>query len=507
MEKSEHNLDFHPLVDFIEASPLRIKTTKEGTQILATVDGIHKTVTKSSLRRNLKLNDEEGISSLPDTELFENLTLMGYNISLNQKGEGSGTPTKPHHTPSLEAQSPSHTSHTSPTLPPVTTTSISTVIPSDTPIVRQYTRRTRIAQSSVPPTVADELASPLRDVSQGEACPTESSFIADQDMATINKSSTLPYDSTPRVTFPAAIEGKDREGVAATRSGDYDPIKGRSMDEGEAATERISDDSEEMATILTSMDVETVLASGVVDVHTGSGSIPTASTPAEDQVPTGSEVVPTASPVFAIATVVTPYRRRKGKEVMVESETLKKQKVQEPKWSSICVGKCGGGDGESCSDGDSFAPSFAQSPKLVKSPRHSGLISPPPMSVAPPVPLRPHSPSKGLRRTKKTCFVDINKKYAPMNHSKFPLHKVSGVAPSKSQPVLTTAARIVSVVTPKFSKTRPNIAPYAMSKSQSPLRRPFIQHPSSKPNISPPRVNAAKPSAVNAAHNNHGKWV
>nr|GEX70951.1 hypothetical protein [Tanacetum cinerariifolium] len=50
-------------------------------------------------------------------------------------------------------------------------------------------------------------------------------------------------------------------------------------------------------------------------------------------------------------------------------------------------------------------PSFAQSLELVKSPRHSGLISPPPMSVAPPVPLRTHSPSKGLRRTKKTCFV------------------------------------------------------------------------------------------------------
>nr|GFD62915.1 hypothetical protein [Tanacetum cinerariifolium] len=29
--------------------------------------------------------------------------------------------------------------------------------------------------------------------------------------------------------------------------------------------------------------------------------------------------------------------------------------------------------------------SLAQSPELVKSPRHSGLISPPPMSVAPPV--------------------------------------------------------------------------------------------------------------------------
>nr|GFC83315.1 hypothetical protein [Tanacetum cinerariifolium] len=38
---------------------------------------------------------------------------------------------------------------------------------------------------------------------------------------------------------------------------------------------------------------------------------------------------PTASPVFATATVVTPYSRRKGKEVMVEFDNSKKQKVQE----------------------------------------------------------------------------------------------------------------------------------------------------------------------------------
>nr|GEZ73128.1 hypothetical protein [Tanacetum cinerariifolium] len=101
------------------------------------------------------------------------------------------------------------------------------------------------------------------------------------------------------------------------------------MDEGEAATERISDDSEEIETVLTSMDAATVLASGVIDVPTSSGSIPTASTHAEGSVPTSSEEVPTASPVFATATMVTPVTRRKGKEVMVESETLKKQKVQE----------------------------------------------------------------------------------------------------------------------------------------------------------------------------------
>nr|GFC66925.1 hypothetical protein [Tanacetum cinerariifolium] len=114
-------------------------------------------------------------------------------------------------------------------------------------------------------------------------------------------------------------------------------------------------------------------------------------------------------------------------------------------------------------------PSFAQSSEFVKSPRHSSLIPPPPMLVAPPVPLRTHSPSKGLRRTKKTCFVyksethlikdcdfharklahksyasrDIHKHQALMNHFKFPLHKVSAAAPSKSKPVLTTAARTI----------------------------------------------------------------
>nr|GFC11512.1 hypothetical protein [Tanacetum cinerariifolium] len=178
-------------------------------------------------------------------------------------------------------------------------------------------------------------------------------------------------------------------------------------------------------------------------------------------------------------------------------------------------------------------PSFAQSPELVKSPRHSGLLSHPPMSVALPVPLRTNSPSKGLRRTKKTCFVcksethlikycdfharklaqksyalrDAHKQYAPMNHSKFPLHKISAAAPSKSQPVLTTAARTVSVVKPKFSKTHPNSASHAVSKSKSPLRRPFTRHPSFKPSTSPPRVPAAKPSTVSAAQNNHSKWV
>nr|GFA04669.1 hypothetical protein [Tanacetum cinerariifolium] len=109
LEMGEFNTDFHPMVDFIAASPLRIETTDEGTYILATVDGIQRTIFESSLGRNLKLRNEDGIVSIPDTELFENLTLMGivplFDNMLVHQGEGSGTPTKHHHTPSPEANS------------------------------------------------------------------------------------------------------------------------------------------------------------------------------------------------------------------------------------------------------------------------------------------------------------------------------------------------------------------------------------------------------------------
>nr|GFC26154.1 hypothetical protein [Tanacetum cinerariifolium] len=80
--------------------------------------------------------------------------------------------------------------------------------------------------------------------------------------------------------------------------------------------------------------------------------------------------------------------------------------------------------------------------------------------------------------------------------------QVFAIAPSKSQPVLTTTARTICAVKPKFSKARPNITSYVVSKSKSPFRKSFIRHTSPKPSISPPRVNAANPSAVSAARVN-----
>nr|GFD16653.1 hypothetical protein [Tanacetum cinerariifolium] len=72
---------------------------------------------------------------------------------------------------------------------------------------------------------------------------------------------------------------EDREGNTTKPSRDDAPIKERSINEGEAAAERISNDLEEVARVLTSMDAATVLAWGI-DVPTGSGFIPTAGPPA-----------------------------------------------------------------------------------------------------------------------------------------------------------------------------------------------------------------------------------
>nr|GEV71343.1 leucine-rich repeat protein [Tanacetum cinerariifolium] len=297
-------------------------------------------------------------------------------------GEGSGTLTEPHHTPSPEAPQTSPTTHSSPSLPPVTTESLPTIIPSDTTQLRQYTRRARIAQSSTLPPVADEPASPIGDDSQGKACPTDSGLEAEHDMANITKTSTLPSDSSPRVTSLAADKGsmqqklneltalctslqrkqsemtskitaqdleisqlkarvkllKDREGGGIAQSREDAPINERSLDEGDEASEKGSDDTEEMVTVLTSLDAATILSSGVsvsiypvtevyvAEVPISSGSIPTASPPGTgvptSGVPTGSDVVPTASPIFTTATVATPYTRRKAEELQIMIDEL-----------------------------------------------------------------------------------------------------------------------------------------------------------------------------------------
>nr|GFA50051.1 hypothetical protein [Tanacetum cinerariifolium] len=338
-----------------EAEAVQIILTGIDNDIYSTVDACPNACEMCKAIERLKQGKSINVQDLKTNLYWE------FRKFTSQDGEGSSTPTEPHHTPFPEVETSYSTTSSIP-LPSIPTAPIPTVTQPDPTPIRQYTRSARIAQSFALPTIADEPTSPVRDVSEGEDCPTDSGFIADRDRATIDKSFTLPYDSTPKVTSPAADEGsmqqniseltalctslqrqyselmskfqaqeeeigrlkervqvlKDREGVATKQSGDDAQIKGRSNNEGEAAAERISNDSEEIARVLTSMDAATVLA-GEIDVPTGNGFIPTAGPPAI-VISTRSEVGPTASPIVT---------RRKGKEVMVESDTPKKKKLQE----------------------------------------------------------------------------------------------------------------------------------------------------------------------------------
>ncbi|GJR32701.1 hypothetical protein Tco_1108933 [Tanacetum coccineum] len=102
LEKSIGSAGFHQVIDFLNRSHICYALTKkpnvyisfikkfwrsaEATtddngevQIMATIDGHSMSITEASLRRHLKLDDQDGITSIPNSEIFEQLTLMGYH--------------------------------------------------------------------------------------------------------------------------------------------------------------------------------------------------------------------------------------------------------------------------------------------------------------------------------------------------------------------------------------------------------------------------------------------
>ncbi|GJX42701.1 hypothetical protein Tco_0257691 [Tanacetum coccineum] len=99
LQKTEGSEAFHQIVDFLNASHIKYalidnpkiyvsliqqfwgtttaRTTDDGeVEITARIDGQVKTINEASLRRHLKLKDSDGITSLPNTENFEQLALM-----------------------------------------------------------------------------------------------------------------------------------------------------------------------------------------------------------------------------------------------------------------------------------------------------------------------------------------------------------------------------------------------------------------------------------------------
>nr|GEU85472.1 copia protein [Tanacetum cinerariifolium] len=102
--KTEESEGFHQIVDFLNTSHIKyalienptiyvslieqfLQTAPANTldtgdvQITATIDGKVKLVSKASIKRHLKLEDSDGISTLPNTEIFEQLALIGTYIA------------------------------------------------------------------------------------------------------------------------------------------------------------------------------------------------------------------------------------------------------------------------------------------------------------------------------------------------------------------------------------------------------------------------------------------
>ncbi|GJS46712.1 hypothetical protein Tco_0596833 [Tanacetum coccineum] len=100
LEKSEENVEFHQIVDFLSTCSINYaltvsptiyasyieqfwntatsKTVNSVKQIHAIVDGKAVVISESSVRSDLLFNDEDGITCLTNDEIFENLALMGY---------------------------------------------------------------------------------------------------------------------------------------------------------------------------------------------------------------------------------------------------------------------------------------------------------------------------------------------------------------------------------------------------------------------------------------------
>ncbi|GKC58295.1 hypothetical protein Tco_1085893, partial [Tanacetum coccineum] len=108
LEKSEGGARFHEIIDFLNSSHIKYALTENPTiyvsfikqfwstatastnahgqvELTASIDGQEKTITEASLRRHLKLEDNNGVTSLPNSEIFEQLALMRYGYFKNHK--------------------------------------------------------------------------------------------------------------------------------------------------------------------------------------------------------------------------------------------------------------------------------------------------------------------------------------------------------------------------------------------------------------------------------------
>ncbi|GJT84915.1 hypothetical protein Tco_1066632 [Tanacetum coccineum] len=207
LKKTEGSEGFHQIVDFLNTSHIRYALTVNPTiyvsliqqfwqtatastldnieiEITAAIDGKIKIVIEAYIRRHLKLEDFDGNSNLPTTEIFKQLALMGSKKTAWEQFSSN----------------------------------IATAI-----ICLATNRKfnfsklifdgmeTEVPQPSSPPhtNVADEAASTGVDVRYGGAATTVTSLEVGQGSGNIDKTPTMPHDSPlPRVHTLRSDEGR-----------------------------------------------------------------------------------------------------------------------------------------------------------------------------------------------------------------------------------------------------------------------------------------------------------
>nr|GEV94282.1 hypothetical protein [Tanacetum cinerariifolium] len=216
-------------------------------------------------RRHLKVNDEEGISSLPDAELFENLSLMGYNILPNQRCR-------------VDRENIAKTS----------------AMPHE-------------SSPRVPSLDADEGSMQQRLHKFMELCTS----LQRQQSQMANKIKNQDLEISKLKARVKSLEDKEKRRKEPIQ--EDAPITWGIIDIWEElgankSTKKGSNDTEEMVNVLSSIEAANILLSGGATISTASVSLadvfPTAG------VPTVTGSFPTVSTIFTTASVVTPYTRR-----------------------------------------------------------------------------------------------------------------------------------------------------------------------------------------------------
>ncbi|GKB65102.1 hypothetical protein Tco_0921288 [Tanacetum coccineum] len=392
LKKTKGSEGFHQIVDFLNASHIRYALTENPTiyfslinqfwqtaiartldngeiELTATIDGKVKIVTEASVRRHLQLADSDGISSLPTTKIFEQLSLMGYvstsdkltfqkghfspqwrflihtilhclspnnmkrvskgytgeNIALFPamivqgpvvQGEGSTHPVESHHTP---------------------TSAPSTLQPPFSLTFRRTTRQESMVPQPRSPTrtpVADEAASTCLNVRYRGATTTITILEAVQGSGNIDKTPTIPHDSPlQRVNTLGSDEGSmTQQELMGRKITEIDQDPGISLVQHDAEIQgRYGHDMEFEYNFDAAKEVSTAekYVSTVEPVSTAGAAVTTDSVAVSTASPTRNTEVSTADDITTAETLTKTKLQQEQKRLGFEAAVRLQAELKE----------------------------------------------------------------------------------------------------------------------------------------------------------------------------------